>query len=121
MTRKSKHYRPAPFLFAVLLATTIFALPARAQADKLIDKPDITLEVGGLACPFCAYGIEKRLKKIEGLAEVSVLLDEGTVQLRMKDGATVSEDRLKEAVREAGFEAKQVVFVNEKVRAPQAG
>ncbi len=121
LTRKTGHKRPALFLLLALFATAILASPARAQADKQIDKPDITLEVGGLACPFCAYGIEKRLKKIEGLAEVSVLLEEGTVELKMKDGATVSEDRLKKAVKEAGFEVKQIVFVNEKVRAPQAG
>jgi len=108
-------------MLLALLSMMALVPSARAQADKQLDRPDITIEVGGLACPFCAYGIEKRLRKVEGLAAVSVLLEEGTVQLKMKDGATVSEERLKKAVTEAGFEAKQIVFVNEKVKAPSAG
>jgi len=89
---------------------------ASAQDDKLIEDPDIIIEVDGIACPFCAYGIEKRLKRIDGVAELSVLLEEGRVQLKMDEGATVSEERLREAVAEAGFEARSIVFVNEEVR-----
>jgi len=89
---------------------------ANAQDDKRIEDPDIIIEVDGIACPFCAYGIEKRLKRIDGVAELSVLLEEGRVQLKMDEGATVSEERLREAVAEAGFEARSIVFVNEEVR-----
>ncbi|MCH7638442.1 MAG: heavy-metal-associated domain-containing protein [Bacteroidetes bacterium] len=92
------------------------AQQASAQDDKLIEDPDIIIEVDGIACPFCAYGIEKRLKRIDGVAELSVLLEEGRVQLKMDEGATVSEERLREAVAEAGFEARSIVFVNEEVR-----
>lgn len=106
---------------AVLAALMLAAPQAWAQADKQLDRPDITIEVGGLACPFCAYGIEKRLRKIAGLDSLAVLLEEGVVQVKMKPGATVSERRLQEAIEEAGFEARRIVFVNEKVKAPPAG
>jgi hypothetical protein len=32
--------------------------------------PSYRLEVAGLACPFCAYGIEKQLYRLEGIAQV---------------------------------------------------
>ena len=70
------------FVLFALFATMALAPQVRAQDDKRIEEPDVIIEVGGLACPFCAYGIEKRLKKIDGIAELSVLLEEGTVQRR---------------------------------------
>lgn len=109
------------FVLFALLTTMALAPEARAQADKLIEEPDIVIEVGGLACPFCAYGIEKRLKKIDGIEQLSVLLAEGKVQLKLKEGVTVSEERLQKAVADAGFEAKRIVFLNEEARAPSEG
>ncbi len=109
------------FVLLALFATMALAPQARAQDDKRIEEPDVIIEVDGLACPFCAYGIEKRLKKIDGIAELSVLLEEGKVHLKLKEGATVSEERLQKAVADAGFEARRVVFVNEKAKAPSAG
>ena len=103
-------------LFA-LFATMALTQQASAQDDKLIEDPDIIIEVDGIACPFCAYGIEKRLRKIDGVAELSVLLEEGRIQLRLDERATVSEERLREAVTEAGFEARSIVFVNEEAQA----
>ncbi len=108
-------------LFVAVLMTAALAPQARAQDDKRIEEPDVIIEVDGLACPFCAYGIEKRLKKIDGIAELSVLLEEGKVHLKLKEGATVSEERLQKAVADAGFEARSIVFVNEKAKAPSAG
>ena len=108
-----------------LLAIALFVAGAAstnalAQDDKLIADPDIVIEVGGLACPFCAYGIEKRLKKIEGIEKLSVQLEDGTVQVRLQDGAKVSKERIEQAVSDAGFEAKSVVFVNEDAEEAQS-
>ncbi|WP_456427325.1 heavy-metal-associated domain-containing protein [Rhodocaloribacter sp.] len=107
-------------LLALLAFFTMTALApeARAQDDKRLENPDVIVEVGGLACPFCAYGIEKRLKKLDEVAELSVLLEEGKVELKVKEGAKISEASIRKAVADAGFEAKSVVFVNENVKAP---
>ncbi len=113
--------RRGVFLLLAQFATMALAPHARAQDDKRIEEPDVIIEVDGLACPFCAYGIEKRLKKIDGIAELSVLLEEGKVHLKLKEGATVSEERLQKAVADAGFEARRVVFVNEKAKAASVG
>ncbi len=109
------------FVLFALFTTMALAPQARAQDDKLIEDPDVIIEVDGLSCPFCAYGIEKRLKKIDSVAELSVLLEEGKVQLKLKEGATVSEERIQQAVADAGFEARSIVFVNEEAKAPKVG
>ena len=109
------------FVLFALFTTMALAPQAWAQEDKLIEDPDVIIEVDGLSCPFCAYGIEKRLRKIDSVDELSVLLEEGKVQLKLKEVATVSEERLQKAIADAGFEARSIVFVNEKAKAPNVG
>ena len=121
LTPLTRGKRLGVFVLFALFATVVLAPQARAQDDKRLEDPDVIIEVDGLACPFCAYGIEKRLKKIDGVAELSVLLEEGKVQLKLAEGATVSEERLQKAVAEAGFETRSIVFVNEAAKAPSAG
>lgn len=65
--------------------------------------PSYRIEVAGLACPFCAYGIEKELSAIDGVEGVETSIAEGTVTVTMKDGATLDETTARRAVKEAGF------------------
>lgn len=49
--------------------------------------PSYRIEVAGLACPFCAYGIKKKLNAIKGVERLETNIREGTVIVTMKDGA----------------------------------
>ena len=82
------------FVLAVLLGT-----PATAYADI----EQIVLRVDGLACPFCAYGLEKKLERVSGVDRVDVRMDAGRVVLEPSPGAVVSTDSLERAVSDAGF------------------
>jgi periplasmic mercuric ion binding protein len=61
------------------------------------------LGVNGLACPFCAFGIEKRLNKVDGVTTVEVDVADGVVRVTMEEGKTLTETRARQAVKEAGF------------------
>jgi mercuric ion binding protein len=61
------------------------------------------LRVDGLACPFCAYGIEKKLGALEGVRRIEVDIASGTVAVTMTEGATLDEEAAGKAVEEAGF------------------
>jgi len=61
------------------------------------------LEVDGLACPFCAYGIEKQLSKLEGVERLEVDISKGQVLIRMTDGASLNKTDAEQAVKKAGF------------------
>ena len=65
--------------------------------------PSYELGVDGLACPFCAYGIEKELSTVEGVEHTGVDIGRGVVTVRMKEGATLDERAADEATRRAGF------------------
>tara|TARA_R110001592_G_scaffold104699_2_gene294611 strand:- start:7603 stop:7908 length:306 start_codon:yes stop_codon:yes gene_type:complete len=61
------------------------------------------LEVDGLACPFCAYGIEKKLSQLDGVEQVETDVANGRVDVDMVDGQTLNEDQARQAVKDAGF------------------
>ncbi len=62
-----------------------------------------SLQADGLACPFCAYGIEKQLGRINGVEDVSTDIVRGTVTVVMAEGATLDRQSADDAVTAAGF------------------
>jgi len=84
----------AALLAAMLWGATI--LPASAGTSH-------TIKVDGLACPFCAYGIEKQLRAIPGVNRVKVSIKSGTVIVSLRDGAELTRARAARAVKDAGF------------------
>ena len=38
---------------------------------------EVTVQVDGLSCPFCAYNIEKRVRRLEGLPRARAALRRG--------------------------------------------
>ncbi len=73
--------------------------PRPAQAEVLEGQ----LDVSGMSCPFCAFGIEKKLRGVPGVDDVSVLLDEGQIELRFAPGNHTAPADIRRAVEEAGF------------------
>lgn len=62
------------------------------------------LRVDGMSCPFCAFGIEKKLLAVEGVTAVEVGLDEGRLGLQLEPNNRVTPAALGDAVDKAGFE-----------------
>lgn len=87
-----------PFVVVILLS----ALPAVPLADDE-GKTVYTLQADGLACPFCAYGIEKQIQRIDGVEFVSTDIKSGTVVITMTPGMTLDEADARRAVEAAGF------------------
>ncbi len=84
--------RTMAFALSLLLPVTVLAAPARYQ-----------LRVDGLACPFCAYGIEKELIRTDGVKMLDIDIDAGTVTVTMEEGATLTEAQADRIVEDAGF------------------
>ena len=94
------------------LAALILALtgPALGQAPAAGDS--LRLKVDGMVCSLCAYGVERRLKKIEHVEGVRVELDSGLVVLTLRLGTVVSDSVLTAEVRRAGFALRGVTRFN---------
>jgi len=76
----------------------LFAATA-ALADSRVYK----LYVDGLACPFCAYGVEKHVGGLDNVKSVDILINEGIVAVNMAPGKTLDEANAKQAISDSGF------------------
>lgn len=83
-----------------------------AQAELSHDSTQqIMIQVVGISCPFCAFGLEKRLGRIEGVTGVRIELKEGKAIVTAKQGATISKQMLRKAVEDAGFTPGEIIFL----------
>lgn len=61
------------------------------------------IRVDGLACPFCVYGIEKKLKSIDGVEGVDVDLEKGVVSVNTRANVKLTESGMVKLFKDAGF------------------
>jgi mercuric ion binding protein len=87
----------------LLLTTPVISVSAQENSAQ-----SATIQVDGLSCPFCAYGLEKHLKKIKGVEGVEINIKSGKATVALKHGAQVDDAVLKEAVKKAGFTARGI-------------
>ncbi len=92
---------------SILLLLAFTTLAAANQPQK------VTVRVDGLACPFCAYGLEKKLKKIENVENLEIKINEGVVTLYFKEGAKIDKEQIAKKVKEAGFTPREVQIEGE--------
>ncbi len=92
---------------SILLLLAFTTLAAANQPQK------VTVRVDGLACPFCAYGLEKKLKKIENVEKLEIKINEGVVTLYFKEGAKIDKEQIAKKVKEAGFTPRELQIEGE--------
>lgn len=85
-------------LFAISMGLVLYAMPISAGFLSA------QLDVNGLTCPFCAFGIEKKLLDVPGVRAVEVFLDEGRIALTFEPNSEATVNDLEQAVKKAGFE-----------------
>ncbi len=85
------------FLFAVLALSASMATAETIEAT-----------VNGLVCGFCAQGIDKTLRKHSATADVVVSLENRLVAVAMKEGMNLTDEELRTALTNAGYEVKAI-------------
>ncbi|OHY82839.1 heavy-metal-associated domain-containing protein [Marinobacter sp. AC-23] len=81
--------------YALLLSVTLIGA---AIADTRY-----SMRVDGLACPYCAYGIEKKLNQVEGVTDIDIDLNKGLVSVIVTEGVELSEPEMEKLFDDAGF------------------
>ncbi|MDH3694114.1 MAG: heavy-metal-associated domain-containing protein [Gammaproteobacteria bacterium] len=84
-------------------AATTLALTLNVSAGE----QGYDLEIDGLACPFCAYGIEKQLSSVNDVKHVEIDITQGRVIVTMQENQTLSEAEAREKVQKAGFSLRR--------------
>lgn len=94
------------FLTRLVAITSMLLSAASFAADQ-----SYRLRVDGLACPYCAYGIEKAFMKRDGVEHVDVNFEKGIVIVDTAHDVTFSEKELKTIINDAGFSLRGVEVV----------
>ena len=103
-------FRSLKYLLLALPLTLAAIAPAFADSTPTTPPPNAyVLRVDGLACPFCAFGIEKEFARQPGVEDTNVNLKRGVLVVTVKPGTTFANARLAQLVKEAGFMLKAVV------------
>jgi copper chaperone CopZ len=91
------------FLTAILF---IALLPISSFAEGL---QHVKQTIYGMDCAPCAYGVEKSLKGLDGVDEVTVSLNEGYAELRLHDGGQTTLAEIRGVIQKNGFTPKNAV------------
>lgn len=87
----------------LILALGILALTLVSFQPAFAEVSRVEMQVNGMTCPFCVYGIEKKLKGVEGVEDAKANLRTGIVDIKLKKDEPIDIKKLNEAVRESGF------------------
>lgn len=102
------------FVAIVMMAITIPVLASTDGADTsqtpVTGVHRLTLRINGMACPFCAYGLEKKLSLLEGYVDNTYKVDinAGKVSFGWKPAQPLKLKKLSQTVEDAGYTLKNV-------------
>lgn len=69
-------------------------------------------EVFGMDCAPCAYGLERGLKKLDGLEKVQVSLNEGKAYLSLSSENNTTLREIQDNVKKNGFSARNAEIIS---------
>ena len=85
-------------ILRTLIMGLLLSLSFVIQAETIL----YTIRVDGLACPYCAYGIEKKLNQLKGVKFLDIDLEKGIVSVQT-EGVKLSDEQLKQLFEDSGF------------------
>jgi copper chaperone CopZ len=90
-----------------LVATVAFAAVCILRPAPLMAQiEEVKIGVKGLTCNLCAAGLERSLRRLEGVSSVEIVVAEEAANVRLKSGASFDPEKFRVAVKNAGQEAR---------------
>jgi mercuric ion binding protein len=86
-----------------IIITVIVALVSvmGANAQKSMDQ--FLIQVDGLGCPFCAYGLEKKFKEFKGIKDVAIEIETGNFSFAYPSEKNLTMEAVETQVEKAGY------------------
>lgn len=69
------------------------------------ERDQIEVQVDGLGCPFCAYGLEKKFKEFKGIKNVKIEMETGEFSFTYPSKKSISLEEIENQVDKAGYTA----------------
>lgn len=94
--------RTLPALLPVLMISALAAPSAPAEISRA------KVVIDGVGCPFCVYGLEKKLEAVEGIRDIRFDLKSGVATLVPAEETVPAAEDVEAAVRNAGFTPREI-------------
>lgn len=96
--------------FSILLLFLLISSSTMAQTQTTEERVYIKIEIKGMACPYCAFGMEKELKKIAGVDNVEIELKEGLAYISTPIDQEPTKESLEKIIVDGGFTVGEIEF-----------
>jgi len=91
-----------PLLIAIFITVSL----GIALADT------IKVSIPDMECEHCSKSVEDRLKLEKDITKISIDLKERVATIYTVDSVKVSDEKIRELIKDAGFEAKSIERIN---------
>jgi len=85
-------------LIVIFMTGTFNLLDAQSK-----DLDRFTVQVDGLGCPFCAYGLEKKFKEFKGIKKVKIEMETGMMNFQYPAKKALTIAQIEKQVEKAGY------------------
>lgn len=92
-------------VLTVMLLLSILGVTDIQAQKKGKGMDEFTVQVDGLGCPFCAYGLEKKIKKLKGVKKIKIDMEEAIMTFKYPSEKELSLKAVEKQVDEAGYTA----------------
>jgi len=101
-------------LTLMLFTALTFSLNLSAQTDSTAVKTGMDsfeVLVNGLGCPYCAFGLEKKMKELDGLKKFTIDIESGLTKFKLPAQAEYTEEFILSTVRQSGYTPQNIKIV----------
>ena len=89
-------------IIAIAIVSFFFGINDSTHAQpKSMD--EFTVQVDGLGCPFCAYGLEKKFKELKGISKVTIEMETGIMNFAYPAVKALTIEQVEKQVEKAGY------------------
>jgi len=95
------------FLIVVSLSFDVSAQLFKKKKKKKKSSTEqmdlFSLQVDGMGCPFCAYGLEKKMEELNGVEQFRIEMETGNTTFAFPSSDSLTMDLLMEQVKASGY------------------
>ena len=105
---------------AIVLVIAVLMISAFAKAQNTMDSFEV--QVDGLGCPFCAYGLEKKFKEFKGIKKVAIDIETGDFSFQYPAEKVLTMEAVVKQVEKAGYTpiTSKITRANGKIESSEA-
>lgn len=96
-------------ILVIFLTIFLFGMNNNVNAQSSSSVDEFTVQVDGLGCPFCAYGLEKKFKELKGIKKVQIEMETGVMDFIYPADKQLSMEQVEQQVEKAGYTPVRVV------------